>query len=136
MDEQRIHIVNGEQWVVVGHRDDGRLALQHARSGVEVAWDMAAYPEVDWSMATTSYRSQGRTVDAAYALVTESDARRGLYVDITRAREDVLVVYAREDLVDFGEFLAVGGRERAKMTVAATQRYIAEHEARTEVPSR
>jgi len=132
MDEQRIHIVNGEQWVVVGHRDDGRLALQHARSGVEVAWDIAAYPEVDWSMATTSYRSQGRTVDAAYALVTESDARRGLYVDITRAREDVLVVYAREDLVDFGEFLAVGGRERAKMTVAATQRYIAEHEARTE----
>jgi len=128
IDGRSMNVVNGEQWTVVGHGNGSRLQLRHTRSGAQVAWDIVANPEVDWSMATTSYRSQGRTVDAAYALVTESDARRGLYVDITRARENVLVVYAREDLVDFGEFLDVGGRERAKMTIASAQRYIAEHE--------
>ena len=123
-------VVNGEQWGVVGHGENGRLELENRRLGVRVDWDLVQCPEIDWSMATTSYRSQGRTVDAAYVLVTEADARRGLYVDVTRARSDVLVAYAREDIVDFGEFLAVGGRERVKMTVASAERYIAQAAAK------
>ncbi len=39
----------------------------------------------DHGYATTSYRSQGRTVDAVFALASSAEARRGLYVDVTRA---------------------------------------------------
>jgi len=141
---EKLDVVNGERWTVAAHRRDGRIELmrdgaaaaantpgEKAAPPVRVAWDLAEHPEIDYAYATTSYRAQGRTVDSVYVLATSSDARRGLYVDVTRAREDVLVTYAREDVQDFGRLLDVGGRERAKLTVAGAERHI-EAEARRE----
>jgi len=149
---EKLDVVNGERWTVAAHRRDGRIELvrdgkspdggasggnagtepgEKTAPAVRVAWDLAEYPEIDYAYATTSYRAQGRTVDSVYVLATSSDARRGLYVDVTRAREDVLVTYARDDVQDFGRLLDVGGRERAKLTVAGAERHI-EAEARRE----
>jgi ATP-dependent exoDNAse (exonuclease V) alpha subunit len=47
----------------------------------------ARAPAIDHGYATTSYRSQSRTVDAVFALASSAEARRGLYVDVTRARK-------------------------------------------------
>ncbi len=43
------------------------------------------------------------TLDAVFALASSTEARRGHYVDMTRAREDVTIAYGKNDVNDFGE---------------------------------
>jgi AAA domain/Relaxase/Mobilisation nuclease domain len=114
--------VNGDLWSVDAHRDDGCLELVRDRDGVRVAWDLRDYPALDHGYATTSYRSQGRTVDGAYVLASAAEAQRGMYVDVTRARASVTIAYGREELGDFGALLDVVGRNRSKLTIAAVER--------------
>jgi hypothetical protein len=109
--------VNGERYTVLAHRDDGRLELRRERDGVAVLWDLHEYRAIDHGYATTSYRSQGRTVDAVFALASSADARRGLYVDITRAREDVAIAYGKDDVRDFGDLLVRAQRDNGKTLV-------------------
>jgi hypothetical protein len=49
----------------------------------------ASYVEenVELAYATTAYQAQGRTVDAAHALVAPTTTREGLYLSATRGRE-------------------------------------------------
>jgi ATP-dependent exoDNAse (exonuclease V) alpha subunit len=109
--------VNGERYTFVGHRDDGRLELRRERDGVAVLWDLHEHRAIDHGYATTSYRSQGRTVDAVFALASSADARRGLYVDVTRAREDVTIAYGKDGVRDFGDLLVRAQRDNGKMLV-------------------
>ncbi len=109
--------VNGERYTLMAHRDDGRLELRRERDGVVVVWDLHEHRAIDHGYATTSYRSQGRTVDAVFALASSADARRGLYVDVTRAREDVTIAYGKDDVRDFGDLLVRAQRDNGKMLV-------------------
>jgi hypothetical protein len=109
--------VNGERYTLVAHRDDGRLEMRRERDGVAVVWDLHEHRAIDHGYATTSYRSQGRTVDVVFALASSADARRGLYVDVTRAREDVTIAYGKDDVRDFGELLVRAQRDNGKMLV-------------------
>jgi hypothetical protein len=109
--------VNGERFTFVAHRDDGRLELRRERDGAVVLWDLHEHRAIDYGYATTSYRSQGRTVDAVFALASSADARRGLYVDVTRAREDVTIAYGKDDVRDFGNLLVRAQRDNGKMLV-------------------
>ncbi len=109
--------VNGERYTLVAHRDDGRLELRRERDGVPVVWDLHEHRAIDHGYATTSYRSQGRTVDAVFALASSADARRGLYVDVTRAREHVTIAYGKDDVRDFGDLLVRAQRDTSKMLV-------------------
>jgi hypothetical protein len=79
--------VNGDLYTLAAHRDDGRLELVPRRDGATVLWDPHEHRAIDHGYATTSYRSQGRTVDAVFALTSSAEARRGLYVD-GRLREE------------------------------------------------
>ncbi len=112
--------VNGERYTLVAHRDDGRLELRRDRDGVAVVWDLHEHRAIDHGYATTSYRSQGRTVDAVFALASSADARRGLYVDVTRAREDVTIAYGKDNVCDFGDLLVRAQRDKGKMLVRDT----------------
>jgi len=114
--------VNGDLYTLAAHRDDGRLELVRTRDGVRVAWDLREHRGIDHGYATTSYRSQGRTVDAVFALASSAEARRGLYVDVTRAREDVTVAYGNDDVHDFGDLLARAQRDNGKALVRDVQR--------------
>jgi hypothetical protein len=114
--------VNGDTWVVTAHARGGRLELLRDRDGARVRWDVRERPALDHGYATTSYRSQGRTVENAYVLATKADAQRGLYVDVTRARKNVLVAYGRDEVADFGALLNVAARDRAKLTATAVER--------------
>jgi ATP-dependent exoDNAse (exonuclease V) alpha subunit len=123
--------VNGDVWKVAGHLNDGRLELARERDGATVRWDVRDKPLIDYGYAVTSFRSQGRTVDGSYVLATQADAQRGLYVDVTRARKRVAIAYGRSDLHDFGRLLDVGARERAKLTIAGLERYLADTRRQT-----
>lgn len=118
--------VNGDTWLVVRHVDDGRLELVRDRDETHVVWDVREKQLIDYGYALTSFRSQGRTVDGSYVFATQADAQRGIYVDVLRARKTVAIAYGRDDLQDFGRLLDVGARERAKLTVAGLERYLAE----------
>jgi hypothetical protein len=120
--------VNGDTWTVAGHRDDGRLDLVRERDAARVSWNVQENPALDHGYATTSYRSQGRTVDGAYVLATQAEAQRGMYVDVTRARKSVTIAYGRDELNDFGALLGVVARDRSKLTVAALERGTAREE--------
>ncbi|MGP6158607.1 MAG: AAA family ATPase [Vulcanimicrobiaceae bacterium] len=109
--------VNGDLYTLAAHRDDGRLELERRRDGEHVLWDMHEHRAIDHDSATTSYRSQGRTVDAVFALASSAEARRGLYVDVTRAREDVTIAYGQDEVGDFGELLVRAQREQGKTLV-------------------
>ena len=124
--------VNGDRYTFVGHRDDGRLRLRRERDGVAVLWDLHEHRAIDHGYATTSYRSQGRTVDAVFALASSADARRGLYVGVTRAREDVTIAYGKDDVRDFGDLFVRAQRDNGKMLVrdVAQQLAIVREQAR------
>jgi len=115
---ERVHGgVNGDLYTLATHRDDGLLELVRTRDDVRVAWDLHEHRAIDHGYATTSYRSQGRTVDAVFALASSVEARRGLYVDVTRAREDVTIAYGEDGRHDFGELLVRAQRDNGKVLV-------------------
>jgi hypothetical protein len=109
--------VNGDLYTLAGHRDDGRLELARLRDGQRVVWDLHEHRAIDHGYATTSYRSQGRTVDNVFALASSAEARRGLYVDVTRAREDVTIAYGKDEVRDFGDLLVRAQRDQGKVLV-------------------
>jgi len=109
--------VNGDLYTLSAHRDDGRLELVSTRDGADVVWDLHEHRAIDHGYATTSYRSQGRTVDAVFALASSTEARRELYVDVTRAREDVTIAYGKGEVSDFGELLVRAQRDNGKVLV-------------------
>ena len=84
------------------------------RDEKRVVWDLHEHRAIEHGYATTSYRSQGRTVDTVFALASAAEARRGLYVDVTRAREDVTIAYGKDEVQDFGELLVRAQRDTAK----------------------
>jgi len=122
--DRQSETVNGDRLRVLGHRKDGRIACERMRDGVKLVWDVQQRPEIDYGYASTSYRSQGRTVDVVHVLATQADDRRGLYVDATRARERVTMAYGRDEVMNFGSLLALGARERLAHSVAAAERAI------------
>jgi ATP-dependent exoDNAse (exonuclease V) alpha subunit len=109
--------VSGDLYTLGGHRDDGRLELVRLRDEKRVVWDLHEHRAIDPGYATTSYRSQRRPVDSVFALASSAEARRGLYVDVTRAREDVTIAYGKDEVQDFGELLVGAQRDNGKMMV-------------------
>lgn len=67
---------------------------------------------------------KGPTVDSVFALASLVEARRGLYVDITRAHEDVTIAYGKDEVRDFGELLARAQRDQGKILVRDLERIV------------
>jgi ATP-dependent exoDNAse (exonuclease V) alpha subunit len=122
--------VNGDLYTLAAHRDDGRIELVRLRDEKRVTWDLHEHRAIDHGYATTSYRSQGRTVDSVFALASSVEARRGLYVDVTRAREDVTIAYGKDEVRDFGELLARAQRDQGKVLVRDVERVVSVRLAR------
>jgi conjugative relaxase-like TrwC/TraI family protein len=80
-------VKNGDHWVVTATGDDGTMTVRRAGGhGVVVLPAGYVAEHVELSYATTAYRSQGRTVGTAHALVSPSTTREALYVAATRGR--------------------------------------------------
>jgi hypothetical protein len=107
--------VNRDAFTVTGHRDDGRLELRRERDGAAVTWNLLEKPRIDFGYARTSNSSQGRTVDDQFVLPARS--RRGAYVDVTRARQNVTIAYGQDEIPDFGRLMAQAQRDNGKTLV-------------------
>ncbi|HLN05201.1 MAG TPA: MobF family relaxase, partial [Acidimicrobiales bacterium] len=81
-------VKNGDRFVVTAANPDGSIAVRRVSGGVEVILpaDYVAQ-HVELGYATTSYRSQGQTVDATHSMVSPTTTREVLYVAATRGRE-------------------------------------------------
>jgi hypothetical protein len=81
-------VKNGDRFVVAATNPDGSMAVRRVR------WQPRSMLPADYvaqhvelAYATTSYRSQGRTVDTTHSLVSPTTTREVLYVAATRGRE-------------------------------------------------
>lgn len=100
-------VKNGDLWRVTDLHDDGRITAQHIQHGGKVTLP-AHYVEqsVELGYAATIHRAQGSTVDTAHALVDASTDRAGVYVALTRGRENNQLYVAladgekRDDVLD------------------------------------
>jgi ATP-dependent exoDNAse (exonuclease V) beta subunit len=59
-----------------------------------------------------------------FALASSAEARRELYVDVTRAREDVTIAYGKDEVRDFGDLLVRAQRDQGKMLVRDVERVV------------
>jgi hypothetical protein len=85
-------VKNGDRFVVTATNPDGSMAVRRGSGGTEVMLP-ADYvvQHVELGYATTSYRSQGRTVDTTHSLVSPTTTREVLYVAATRGRESNMI---------------------------------------------
>jgi hypothetical protein len=88
----RSWVKNGDRFVVAATNHDGSMAVRRVSGGTEVMLpaDYVAQ-HVELGYATTSYRSQGRTVDTTHSLVSPTTTREVLYVAATRGRESNMI---------------------------------------------
>ncbi|MGO9962063.1 MAG: TrwC relaxase [Acidimicrobiales bacterium] len=88
----RSWVKNGDRLVVAATNPDGSMAVRRVSGGTEVMLpaDYVA-KHVELGYATTSYRSQGRTVDTTHSLVSPTTTREMLYVVATRGRESNMI---------------------------------------------
>jgi len=88
----RSWVKNGDRFVVTATNPDGSMAVRRVSGGTEVMLpaDYVAQ-HVELGYATTSYRSQGRTVDTTHSLVSPTTTREVLYVAATRGRESNMI---------------------------------------------
>ena len=79
---------NGDQWTVTESRPDGSMTLQRIKGTGKVVLPAAYVAEhVELAYASSAHRAQGRSVDTAHAMVSETTTREVLYVSVTRGRE-------------------------------------------------
>ena len=81
-------VKNGDRFVVAAASPDGTMSVRRVSGGAEVVLpaDYVA-KHVELAYATTSYRSQGRTVDTTHSMVSPTTTREVLYVAATRGSE-------------------------------------------------
>jgi conjugative relaxase-like TrwC/TraI family protein len=80
-------VKNGDRFVVAATNPDETMTVRRG-TGAEVVLpaDYVAQ-HVELAYATTSYRSQGRTVDTTHSMASPTTTREVLYVAATRGRE-------------------------------------------------
>ncbi len=60
-----------------------------------------AYTNIDHGYAVTTHKAQGQTVDHVFVAASKNMDAKGLYVAMTRHRENVELFYAKEDFSTF-----------------------------------
>jgi len=140
---------NRESWTVEAIATDGSLTVSsnggsgHVRLHAEYAGE-----HVRLGYAATEHGNQGDTVTVGIELATVATTQRGLYVGVTRGREDnkILVVTDSHDLAEARDILErVLASDRSDVPATTQRRRLAEmdtrpaahpkpHEPRPEVP--
>ncbi|MFN7364496.1 MAG: AAA family ATPase [Alphaproteobacteria bacterium] len=74
------------------------------KEGARLSFTMDAYDKIDHAYALTGHKSQGQTVDWSLVHMSKWVDAYGLYVMMTRHREDVTLYYHKEDIKSLETF--------------------------------
>jgi len=122
-DHQGLMVANVERAAFAGVKNGTLGTVEHAapgRIGVRlddgraVAFDPQQYKEIAHGYAVTIHKSQGVTVDRAYALADPMMDRHAAYVAMTRHRESVRLYADRETFSDRQQLDRALSRESRK----------------------
>lgn len=97
---KRTFIKNGSRGTLESVNDQGQVIVRlndHQRA----LFDPKIYDAVDYGYAVTAHKSQGQTVDFTVIAASKYMDAKGLYVAMTRHRNDVQLYYAQEDFASF-----------------------------------
>jgi conjugative relaxase-like TrwC/TraI family protein len=122
---------NRDLWIVVATHPDGALAVSHldGHGTVTLPADYTR-DHVRLGYAATEHGLQGDTVDVAIALVSSATTHRGLYVAVTRGRDEnrICVITDTSDLGEARDVLdAVLAYDRADIPAVTQRRHLAHH---------
>lgn len=112
-------VANRQQWIVQHVADDGTVYAREAASGRKNPRTVALPAEyveehAHLSYAATAYGVQGATVNASHTILSEATSAAGVYVGMTRGREQNHLHIVAENLADArAQFLEAMERDRA-----------------------
>ncbi len=117
--QKGLSIKNGTQGSIVGVDNQGNIRIQladncytiinaiHKSPKVAIGQPQPepireyTYTNIQHGYAVTTHKSQGQTVDYAIVAASKHMDAKGLYVAMTRHRNDVQLFYAKEDFASF-----------------------------------
>ncbi|WP_229780425.1 MobF family relaxase [Arthrobacter sp. BL-252-APC-1A] len=122
-------VANRQQWVVQHVTEDGAVYAREVGSGLRNSRTVALPAEyvaehAHLSYAATAYGVQGATVTASHTILSEATSAAGVYVGMTRGREQNQLHVAADNLADArAQFIDAMERDRADrgLTHATTQ---------------
>jgi conjugative relaxase-like TrwC/TraI family protein len=127
---------NRDLWTVVAAHSGGALTVSHlcGHGTVTLPADYTR-DHVRLGYAATEHGHQGDTVDVAIALVSSATTHRGLYVGVTRGRDENRI-HVITDTADVGEARdvldAVLAYDRADIPAVSQRRHLAREVSRAE----
>ena len=98
---RELHIVNGSRGRVSSVITDEHkrvIALEVEKDGDKVVVDAEQYQSFNHGYASTIHKAQGLTVDDAFVLANRGMNANLAYVALTRHRNNLKVIYAREQM--------------------------------------
>jgi conjugative relaxase-like TrwC/TraI family protein len=127
---------NRDLWTVVATHSSGELTIAHV-GGYDTVTLPANYTRdhVRLGYAATEHGHQGDTVDVAIALVSSATTHRGLYVGVTRGRDEnrIHVITEATDVAEARDVLdAVLAYDRADIPSVTQRRHLAHQTDRPE----
>ncbi|MGD9607454.1 MAG: MobF family relaxase [Leucobacter sp.] len=112
-------VANRQQWVVQHVADDGALSVLETGSGrkrqrtVRLPAEYVA-EHAHLSYAATAYGVQGATVTSSHTILTDATSAAGVYVGMTRGREqNLLHIIADHEADARAQFIEAMARDRA-----------------------
>ena len=98
-------VANRQQWIVQHVEDDGTVYAREAASGRKNPHTVALPVEyvgehAHLSYAATAYGVQGATVNTSHTILSEATSAAGVYVGMTRGREQNQLHIVAEDMAD------------------------------------
>ncbi|WP_246132584.1 MobF family relaxase [Microbacterium mitrae] len=134
-----VGVANRQTWVVQRVEDDGALSVREAGNGrkrqrtVRLPAEYVA-EHAHLSYAATAYGVQGATAAGSHTILTDAASAAGVYVGMTRGRNENLLHIAAENLADArAQLIEAMERDRADRGLAdATRRAVEEVAGLTE----
>ena len=117
--QKGLSIKNGTQGSIVGVDNQGNIKVQLAHNYYTIISAINSFPKVaigqpqpepireynyhhiSYGYAVTTYKAQGQTVDFTIVAASKHMDAKGLYVAMTRHRNDVQLFYQKEDFSTF-----------------------------------
>ncbi len=94
-------ITNGTTGILESVTQNGEIVVVRIDKETTAHFSVKNYDALNHGYALTTHKSQGQTIDFTLVAASRTMDAIGLYVAMTRHRDDVQLFYAKEDFTDF-----------------------------------